>query len=78
MENSRPRPKMTLSEISKDLGFTTRQGKHERADNDYLIFSLQAFKVTLLRTHKFDIDNPPKRKPLPYNVIQFIYKKLRG
>lgn len=76
MENTRPRPKMTLSEIARDLGFTTRQGKHERADLNYMVFSLQAFKVTLKRNHKFDLDNLQKRKPLPYSVIQFIYKKL--
>jgi hypothetical protein len=75
-ETKRPRPKMTLSEIARDLGFTTRQGIHERGDRDYLIFSLQPFRNTLKRVHKFDIDNPPLRKPLPYSVIKLIYKQL--
>ena len=71
-----PRPKQTMSEICRELGFTTRLGVHERADLDYMTFSLSPFKVTLKRVHKFDLDDFPKRKPLPYSVIKFIYSKL--
>lgn len=71
-----PRPKQTMSEICRNLGFTNRQGIHERADMNYMVFSLEPFKVTLKRVHKFDLDDFPKRKPLPYSVIKFIYNKL--
>ena len=74
--NKRPRPKQTMSEICRELGFTTRNGIHERGDLDYMIASLEPFKMTLKRTHKFDIYNYPLRKPLPYSVIKFIYKQL--
>ena len=67
---------MTLGQIALELGFTTRQGVNQRADIDYLILSLQPFKSTLIRKHKFDIDTFNRREILPYSVIVFIFSKL--
>lgn len=75
-QNRKIKPKMTFGHIAYELGFTTRQGEHQRADIDYLVFSLQPFKTTLLRKHKFDLDTFNRRKFLPYSVIVFIFSKL--
>lgn len=69
--------KMTLGQIALELGFTTRQGEHQRADIDFLVFSLQPFKTTLVRKHKFDLDTYPRKKILPYSVTLFIFSKLQ-
>lgn len=76
-QNLKIKPKRTLGQIALDLGFTTRQGQHQRADIDFLIFSLQPFKSTLLRKHKFDLDTFPRKKTLPYSVTLFIFSKLQ-
>lgn len=57
MENTRPRPKQTMSEICRNLQFTTRQGVNERADFNYMYFSLKPFRNTLIKKHKFDFDS---------------------
>ncbi len=77
MDNNKPAPKMTMSDICYHFGFTTRKKQNERADLDYLRFSLESCKNTLKRRYKFDFDTHPKRKPLPYNVIVFIFKQFQ-
>ncbi|SFP13336.1 hypothetical protein SAMN04515674_101459 [Pseudarcicella hirudinis] len=78
MPNPKIRPKMTLSEIAIEFGFTTRNGPHERADLNYLLFSLQPYRKTLITRFKTDVWAWGKRKPLPYTVICFIFSKFQS
>lgn len=78
MEQLAPKQKAKLSDICYDFDFTTRRGKHQRADINYLMYSLEGAKDTILKKYKFDLDKIKNRQVLPYPVICFIYKYLQG
>ncbi len=70
------RPKMTLTDICFEFQFTTRQGKHERADVKYLLFSLEPYLDEIRDQLHIDLASISKRKALPYPLIVYIFKKF--
>lgn len=73
----RPDPKQTLSDICFYFGFTSRRGKHQRADIPALIRNLSPYEKIIKKRFGLDIHNLPKRKYVDYSLICFIHNKFR-